>query len=67
MNISAINFKVTEYSQISDNYHQPTRLRKAILHIDHPNKCFMNSADYPDICCTSSISEGKACKVSYKI
>ncbi|XP_072398750.1 elastase-1-like [Diabrotica undecimpunctata] len=53
---------LTGFGIIDDYYHQPTRLRKAILHIDSPTKCLMNSAESADICCTSTISEGKACK-----
>ncbi|XP_056648652.1 plasminogen-like [Diorhabda sublineata] len=50
-------------SFVSNNdYHQPETLRKAILHIDFPNKYFMNSAKSNEICCSSTISEGKACK-----
>ncbi|CAH2016268.1 unnamed protein product [Acanthoscelides obtectus] len=46
-----------------DRYQEPVRLRKAVLHIDYPSKCFVNTpADYPEICCTSTLSEGKACK-----
>ncbi|CAH1985121.1 unnamed protein product [Acanthoscelides obtectus] len=48
---------------INDRYQEPVRLRKAVLHIDYPSKCFVNTpADYPEICCTSTLSEGKACK-----
>ncbi|XP_057650946.1 elastase-1-like [Diorhabda carinulata] len=53
---------LTGFGIIDDNYHQPETLRKAILHIDSPSKCFMNSAKSNEICCTSTISEGKACK-----
>ncbi|CAG9859608.1 unnamed protein product [Phyllotreta striolata] len=53
---------LTGFGIIDDHYHQPDRLRKAILHIDFPSKCFSNLDEHSDICCTSSISEGKACK-----
>ncbi|KAJ8946162.1 hypothetical protein NQ318_004415, partial [Aromia moschata] len=55
---------LTGYGIINDFYQQPTRLRKAVLHINTPDKCLMDSRDdATEICCTSTISEGKACKV----
>nr|CAH7734537.1 unnamed protein product [Callosobruchus chinensis] len=46
-----------------DHYQEPTRLRKAVLHIDNPRKCFVSTpVSYPELCCTSTLSEGKACK-----
>nr|CAI5855867.1 unnamed protein product [Callosobruchus analis] len=48
---------------INDHYQEPVRLRKAVLHIDNPRKCFVSApANYPELCCTSTLSEGKACK-----
>ncbi|KAJ8975496.1 hypothetical protein NQ317_016372, partial [Molorchus minor] len=55
---------LTGYGIINDFYQQPSRLRKAILHISSPDKCLMSSQEgSTEICCTSTISEGKACKV----
>ncbi|KAG5870416.1 hypothetical protein JTB14_015223 [Gonioctena quinquepunctata] len=53
---------LTGFGIINDNYQQPTKLRKAILHIDYPKKCLMDTNSVAEICCSSSISEGKACK-----
>nr|XP_023020101.1 transmembrane protease serine 13-like [Leptinotarsa decemlineata] len=53
---------LTGFGIINDHYQQATKLRKAILHIDSAKKCLMNSNSDSEICCSSSISEGKACK-----
>ncbi|XP_074028678.1 chymotrypsin-like elastase family member 1 isoform X1 [Leptinotarsa decemlineata] len=53
---------LTGFGIINDHYQQATRLRKAILHIDSAKKCLMSSTSDSEICCSSSISEGKACK-----
>ncbi|KAG5870414.1 hypothetical protein JTB14_015222 [Gonioctena quinquepunctata] len=53
---------LTGFGFINDFYQRPTKLRKAILHIDSPEKCLMDTNSVADICCSSSIAEGKACK-----
>ncbi|CAH1155370.1 unnamed protein product [Phaedon cochleariae] len=53
---------LTGFGIINDFNQQPIRMRKATLHIDSPAKCLMSSSPYPEICCTSTIVEGKACR-----
>lgn len=47
-----------------DFYESPERLRKAILHVNSYDRCF-NDKKYAsqEICATSTVEEGKACKV----
>ncbi|CAG9773717.1 unnamed protein product [Ceutorhynchus assimilis] len=49
---------------INDFSRKPERLRKAILHVNTPDKCFIDpTKDATQLCCTSTLFEGKACKV----
>lgn len=52
------------YNYFLDLHDTPERLRKATLHVDTFNKCF-SEREFADIeiCATSTMAEGKACKV----
>lgn len=44
---------------------RPSRLRKAILHVSPQAECSISGKDSANqICCTSTVLEGKACKVN---
>lgn len=50
-----------------DFHQKPQRLRKATLHINSPTKCLIKpNQQLQQVCCTSTIHEGKACKVNKK-
>ncbi|KAF5293805.1 hypothetical protein FQA39_LY03290 [Lamprigera yunnana] len=54
---------LTGFGIIDDLYNTPEKLRKATLHINSYDKCFNNKQDQKlEICATSTIKEGKACK-----
>ncbi|XP_060522316.1 CUB and peptidase domain-containing protein 2-like [Cylas formicarius] len=52
---------LTGFGIINDFRRRPKRLRKAILHVAKPEKCSLKPQD-DQICCTSTVDEGKACK-----
>ncbi|XP_049817231.1 chymotrypsin-like elastase family member 1 [Aethina tumida] len=54
---------LTGFGITNDFYQEPTRMRKATMHISDYNKC-MGEEEYKkvEICAASSIKEGKACK-----
>ncbi|KAF2882740.1 hypothetical protein ILUMI_23473 [Ignelater luminosus] len=54
---------LTGFGIIDDLYNTPVRLRKATLHINNYNQCFSDRQHQNiEICATSTIHEGKACK-----
>ncbi|XP_030754259.1 tryptase alpha/beta-1-like [Sitophilus oryzae] len=54
---------LTGFGIVNDFYKKPTRLKQAILHVNTPDTCFLNQNDTINtLCCTSTITEGKACK-----
>ncbi|XP_031355239.1 chymotrypsin-like protease CTRL-1 [Photinus pyralis] len=56
---------LTGFGIIDDLYNTPERLRKATLHVSSYKDCFNDKEDDNlEICATSTIREGKACKVS---
>lgn len=49
---------------IVDNYQRSTLMRMALLYIATPDKCRLSRKnELSEICCTSSLDEGKLCKV----
>ncbi|KAH1025975.1 hypothetical protein HUJ05_010575, partial [Dendroctonus ponderosae] len=54
---------LTGLGVINDYMQRPTRLRTATLHVSSPAECSISAKDSAvQICCTSTVHEGKACK-----
>ncbi|XP_066140391.1 vitamin K-dependent protein C-like isoform X1 [Euwallacea fornicatus] len=52
---------LTGLGVINDFLQRPSRLRRATLHVNSAKKCLLK-ATHSQLCCTSTIHEGKACK-----
>ncbi|KAK9679799.1 Trypsin [Popillia japonica] len=54
---------LTGFGIIDDFYNSPDRLRRATMHISSYQKCFSDQeSSKTELCATSTVQEGKACK-----